>query len=204
MSKIKAILFDADGVIQKPSRPWREFLEELSPDPLKADDFISDIFAAERPCLSGKGNFVKQFQVVLEKYQSEVPIDEALKVWTFIKPDMDILEFIRKLKNNHIVCLASNQNEYRANYMSFELGYEGLFNYSFYSCYLGSVKPSEEYFLKIKNQLNLEDNNILFIDDDRNNVEAALETGICAELFNIDSKVEGLKCLLANHDIEIP
>ena len=115
---------DADGVIQKPSRPWRESFEKLSPDPLRADGFIADIFAAEKPCLSGEGVFEKQLQAVLEKWDSKVSIDDALKVWTFIEPDIEILEFIRKLKNDYIVCLASNQQTYRANYMSFELGYD--------------------------------------------------------------------------------
>ena len=167
------------------------------------DDFISEIFALEKPCLIGEGDFVKALSNVLTNWDSEVSLNEALRVWTLIEPDADILDLIMKLKNDYIVCLATNQQKFRANYMSFELGYDELFDFSFYSCQLGKVKPSVEYFKAILNKLNLKSNNLLLLDDDRKNIGSAQEIGIHAEIFNISDKVEGLKNILTKYHIVI-
>ncbi len=61
MQGIKAILFDADGVVQKPSLPWRTQIGNLISVSTNSDDFIAEIFAAEKPCLIGKGVFVEVY-----------------------------------------------------------------------------------------------------------------------------------------------
>ena len=52
---ISAVLFDADGVIQRPSQDWWSRLTSLVP--ADADAFVADLMAAEKPSLVGKGDF---------------------------------------------------------------------------------------------------------------------------------------------------
>ena len=54
----------------------------------------------------------------------------------------------------------------------------------FASAHLGSKKPDQEFFEKVCDQLGVDDKRqILFWDDSLENVEAAREFGIAAELF---------------------
>ena len=47
MVVINAVLFDADGVIQEPSAAWRPALLALAGDNARAEEPLTDIFAAE-------------------------------------------------------------------------------------------------------------------------------------------------------------
>jgi hypothetical protein len=53
MSTIRAVLLDADGVVQLPGSAWNASLDLLCGDPSRADEFRTDVFAAEKPCLTG-------------------------------------------------------------------------------------------------------------------------------------------------------
>jgi hypothetical protein len=48
MSTIRAVLLDADGVVQLPGSAWSAALGLLCGDPSRADEFRTDVFAAER------------------------------------------------------------------------------------------------------------------------------------------------------------
>ena len=47
--EIKTVLLDADGVVQKASPDWRESVAALCPEPGSREDFLAEVFAAERP-----------------------------------------------------------------------------------------------------------------------------------------------------------
>ena len=48
-TNIQAILFDADGVLQKPVEGWRERLAAFSGSTERQDEFPRDFFEAEIP-----------------------------------------------------------------------------------------------------------------------------------------------------------
>ena len=55
--EITTILFDADGVLQRPNPQRRaRWIEVLGPDK-SVDDFLHELFAAEAPALAGRGSF---------------------------------------------------------------------------------------------------------------------------------------------------
>ena len=204
MKKPKAILFDADGVIQKRSILWREALGQFVHAPDQVDDFLADIFAAEKPCLTGHGEFENAISQVLEKWGIDDPLAETLNVWTLIEQNEEILNIALKLKAQILICLATNQNPYRADYMASQLGYNEVFDHSFYSCRMGKIKPGNEFFKEITDQLNLPGGSLLFIDDHKENVEAAREAGLNAEVFHMVEGTDRLKNLLVKFGINIP
>jgi putative hydrolase of the HAD superfamily len=180
MTRIKVILFDADGVIQNTRSDFlprlKSLLGERNSD---ADLFIADIFAAERPCLSGAADFADVLAEVLKKWQISQPIKEVLMIWDSLSilPGIEVLiENIRR--RGVICCLATNQQTNRAAFMKRSLGYDKLFDRQFYSCEMGVVKPDVIYFQSILRSLQNAADEILFVDDKPENIEAAESQGI--------------------------
>jgi len=109
-------------------------------------------------------------------------MQEVLHAWTAIDVDRELLEIICTLKHAGLrCCLATNQEECRAQYMSDTLDYRSLFAKQFYSCELGLSKPDPAYFRSILATLDLSPERVLFINDTQINVAAAAAIGIRAE-----------------------
>lgn len=198
---IKTLLLDADGVVQRTAPGWREQIAALCGDPQRADDFVADVFAAEKPCLLGHRDFAQALGEVLQRWHSPATLAEALDVWTLIEPDTDMLARVAQLSLP--VCLATNQQSLRARFMTESLGYREHFAALFYSCELGVSKPDPNYFHSIANRLALPAQQLLFIDDHAGNVAAARSAGLHAEQFHVDEGTTRLDTLLARYGITI-
>lgn len=198
MNGIQAVLFDADGVVQRSAPAWRDALAALCPDPASAEAFCNAVLAAERPCLAGVGDFRCALAEVLETFGCASDVEEALRVWTLIDPVDDVLAAVRRLRARGLItALATNQQSYRAAYMSERLGYRSAFDHLFYSCDLGEAKPSAGFFRSVLTRLALPPSAVLFLDDHPDNVAAARQVGICAEQFHADQGAGALWSLLA-------
>ena len=92
----------------------------------------------------------------------------------------------------------SNNNEVHWNTILNQWGF-GLYFHKAYSSHLiGKVKPDAEIFEFVISDLNVPPSHILFIDDNRLNVDAALEVGFLAE----EGKgVQGICDILSNYHI---
>jgi len=75
MPTIRAVLLDADGVVQLPVSAWRASLGALCGEPSRADEFLTDVFGAERPCLTGALDFEVALGQVLRKWESTVSVE---------------------------------------------------------------------------------------------------------------------------------
>lgn len=199
MSAVSSILFDADGVIQQHATGWRVGFSSLIDNSDDVDAFMQDVFAVEQPCLVGEGDFVAGFSAVLSKWNSHYAADEALRVFTQIDVHDGIIQLVQALRRDGIAChIASNQNAYRASYMSQELGYGKLFDTEFYSCHLGVAKPDPAYFRVIIETLTLGPGQMLFLDDKEDNVQAARAAGLRAAVFELAAGITGLRRILAD------
>jgi putative hydrolase of the HAD superfamily len=184
--KISTILFDADGVIQRPTSERRSMWAELlggRDDCVEA--FLKDVFAAERACYVGTGDFGSAFRDLFVHWKCSGNLGDAFNAWTAIEVDREVLEIIASLRRSGYRChLASNQEPSRAAYMSEVLGYRTAFDREFYSCALGYAKPSHTYFKAILDDLGLPNaSQVLFLDDVAANVNAAKAAGLHASLF---------------------
>jgi putative hydrolase of the HAD superfamily len=182
---MQAVLLDADGVIQTTSEGFLDTLKGLLQDPRSIDGFLRDIYAAELPSLTGDGDFAADLQAVLETWNIRAPVQQALRAWTLIKPIDGVKALTARLRLKGILsCVASNQQSYRADHMSHVLGYWNIFDREFYSCDLGVTKSSPEFFEKVIDALKADPSELLFIDDNAANVDAAISAGLNATMFN--------------------
>jgi putative hydrolase of the HAD superfamily len=206
--RVEAVLFDADGVVQRPTADrraqWRALLGGADES---VGRFKCDIFAVERPCHDGGGDFLLALREVLARWNCSGTVDDALRAWTAIEVDRGITGLIAKVRASGIPChLATNQEPYRARYMSEVLDYPQVFDRMFYSCELGCSKPDPRYFQAILGALDLAPQSVLFIDDVEANIAAANSIGIRAELFapvhEVDAVIEMQRILSRYHILE--
>ena len=196
--KIAHLLFDADGVLQTwlpgtldslralPQSPPSDVVLSEQPQvgPNVAQDllvsaFLKAVFVAEEPCLRGEADFAEQLQPVLAAWGVQQPLSQVLQIWRSIDPYPDMFELIKQLRGAGVQChLATNQQSTRAAYMRNDLGYDALFDQSFYSCDLGVAKPDPEYFHRILSSLGVSASQVLFVDDRADNVAAAVGVGL--------------------------
>jgi putative hydrolase of the HAD superfamily len=206
MNSITAILFDADGVIQRPAVDYRSAFAALAAfDDEKLDRFVSEVFAAERPSLTGQGDFLVDLHDVLERWSLRDRVEEVLKIWTSIETDSAMFALIATLRSLGIqCCLATNQQAHRGTYMSETLRYRDTFDFQFYSHRIGFAKPASGYFRAVVSELNLDPAALLFIDDHEPNVTAARTVGINAALFSPGSaSADALRAILLEHNLRL-
>lgn len=208
MTTLRAILFDADGVIQRPGADFRAACAAVlgsSGEPVER--FMREVFALEKPALTGQRDFVADLMEVLGRHNVAERLSDALAIWTAIEIDAAMHAGIAELRKQGLVCcLATNQQPYRSRYMSESLGYGQLFDHEFYSCALGVAKPDPSYFRAIAERLALPPEHLLFIDDHEPNVLAAREVGLQAALFPGEAELASaaaLRAILASHGITL-
>ena len=85
--------------------------------------------------------------------------------------------------------LATNQNAYRARYISDDLDYAESFDHAFYSCEIGSTKPDPRFFRAVLDALRLPPDRVLFIDDRHENVASAGDAGMRATLLQPNGRL---------------
>ena len=206
---IDTILFDADGVIQRPTadRPARWTALLGGADDEVVGRFKQDVFAVERPCHSGDVDFLAALRDVLAKWNCAHAYEDALRTWTAIEVDQPVVELIAAVRMSGVRCyLATNQEPYRARHMTEQLHYGRLFDRLFFSCELGCSKPEPRYFTAILAAATLNPDTTLFIDDTEANVRAAESVGIRAEVFTAEpgsDAVREMRRILTRHGCPI-
>ncbi|MET9316485.1 HAD-IA family hydrolase [Kribbella sp. NPDC003505] len=200
---VSAVLFDADGVVQRPSRDWWSRLTALVPTGGEA--FVADLMRAEKPALVGKGDFRDAVADVLRRWNSPASLADALEPWSWFDTEPAVISLIQSLRTAGIGChLATNQQAYRRAIMQDERGYGAWFDQTFYSCDLGLAKPDPAYFRAILGALRVPAPAVLFIDDNEDNVAGALSVGLRAEYYDLSAGIPALADLLRRHGLPIP
>ena len=182
MDRPTAVLFDADGVIQRaPDYLHARLTEAIGRAPGEREACMEEIFAAEAPALVGQAAFEVGLAIALRNLRAKCGVETVLDHWRMIEAEAPILTLIGRLRTAGVYCgLASNQERNRAQYMSDRLGYSRVFDREFYSCDLGQTKPSEAFFAEVVRLAPLQPQRTLFIDDRPANVEAAQRCGFVA------------------------
>lgn len=203
MSPVSAVLFDADGVIQRPTADWWGRLTSLVPS--DGEIFVAELMAAEQPALVGKVDFRDALADVLRRWNSQASLEQALEPWNWFDAEPEVIALIQALRSAGIGChLATNQQGYRRAIMQDERGYGAWFDRTFYSCDLGLAKPDQAYFRAILTAIDVPASSVLFIDDNEANVAGALSVGLRAELYDLSAGVPALAALLRRYDLAIP
>jgi putative hydrolase of the HAD superfamily len=204
--QIKAILFDADGVLQRPTVWWREALVPIlgAADSAQVDTFLRDILETELAHLCAPGGFDAALMETLTRWNCSERFSDTAHVLNSIQLYDDVIEVVRLLRQAGMAChIASNQQAGRAHHMSERLGYKALFVEEFYSCRVGFAKPDVAYFNRVLELLDLPSQYVMFIDDRVENVDAAKRAGLAAVAYKGESGAELLRAILSEHGVSI-
>jgi HAD superfamily hydrolase (TIGR01509 family) len=201
---IDTVLFDADGVIQRPTIDWRATLATFIRPDQSAEEFIDDLMVSERPSIRGEGDFYQAVAEVLARWESATPVEEAVQPWAWFEADPVVVDLIQQLRKAGIGChLATNQHSYRRAIMQDERHYGELFDQTFYSCDLRLAKPDPAYFHAILDSVGKQGSSVLFIDDNEPNIKGALAAGLNAELYDLSEGTDALRALLTRYGLPI-
>lgn len=201
---VEAVLWDADGVLQRPPSGWeasmRPVVGHLVDD---VEGFLAAAFEAERPALAGDVRWVEVLPVLLEEWGISEAYGEAMAVWLSIEPVVESRELVQKVRASGVRCyLATNQDEHRGRHMQQHLGYDELMDGAFYSYLLRAAKPEPAYFRAVLDRLELAAEAVLFVDDSADNVEGARSVGLRAETWHVDEGVDVLREHLRRHGLD--
>ena len=154
--------------------------------------------------MTGRADFENQLAAVLGRWGNPGTVENTLSIWRTIEVDAGVIATIAALRRGGIGChLASNQHAQRARYMTDVLGYDVVFDRTFFSCRVGFAKPDRAYFDHVLEELALPAQDVLFIDDVAANVASARDAGIRSVHFAANAGATALVAYLAEHGIRI-
>jgi putative hydrolase of the HAD superfamily len=202
---VRAVLWDADGVLQHLPDGWEASMRPVVEGHVTdLDAFLAEAFEAERPALVGQANWLEILPALLERWGVPHLYDRAVQVWLSIVPQEGVRDLVTSLRDDGIRCyLATNQTAQRGRYMAEHLGYDDLLDGAFWSYELGLAKPDPAYFTTILDKLGLEAAEVLFVDDSVASVEAARSVGMAAEHWHVDRGIRALRDLLRAHALPV-
>ena len=186
-NSIRNIIFDLGGVILNidPQRTvdafrdlgWKDFFEE------KNQTLNKNLFYNLEMGQSSPEAFRENVRINTPHHITDIEIDTA---WSAMLLDIpaERVRYLEGLRKNYRLYLLSNTNEIhrRIFHQKFEDSYGyplfGLFERNFYSHEMGLRKPNPLIFLKALEEAGLAPEETLFIDDMKDNTDAAQTTGL--------------------------
>lgn len=110
---VKAVLLDADGVIQDAIVDQSVSIARLLGVKDGLNEFMSDLFRSGNQALTGEPDVVELIAGVLERWDCAGTLNDALELWNMIEVDDDAIEVVKSIRRQGLtVCLASNQDSY--------------------------------------------------------------------------------------------
>jgi putative hydrolase of the HAD superfamily len=180
---IQALMVDVDGVLvdgrPEDGRQWHTSVEE---DIGFAADTLHEQFFAPywEDIVLGRAGLMESLTTALQKIAPHVSAATFIAYWFARDSRLDArllqeLSLVRSAGTR--VYLATNQEHLRAAYLMEDLGLGEQVDGIFYSARLGARKPDLEFFAKVQAAVGLRGEEMLLIDDSRQNIEAAVKAG---------------------------
>lgn len=183
------MLWDADGVLQRPSPNWVGRLHDIG-----GDGFAATVFELEVEALRGQRSMEDVVAVAMERHAVDAAPASVLALWDEIEVDEPAWAVLRSVRSAGVPCLlATNQHDRRMRVMRHDLGYDDRLDGSFYSCDIGAMKPDPAYFHAVLDRLSIPADQVAFIDDRADNVAAAADLGLRAVRHDPASGAAGLR-----------
>ncbi len=180
---IKAILFDADGVLLNGEKFSRVLAKEKGLTEETTHEFFKGPF---KDTIVGKKDLRDILPPFLAKWNWQGGVDAFLQYWfeSEHKIDEALIGYIQELRAKNIMCyVATNQEKNRIEYMLKNMGFADAFDGVFASSHIGHKKPTVQFYEMVVASLKLKKDQIMFWDDTEKNVDVAKHFGIHAELY---------------------
>lgn len=197
---IKAVLFDLGNVLVEldgpPIKP--EWLDSSVTPEESWRRWNSSLFVAKyEKGLIGAREFV---ECVIEEQGIKVSVTDFIEHYTLWPKALypGVLEMLVDIRSRYTLALYSNTSDMHWPRLMDEMQLNGKFDHYFASFQMGMYKPDVKSFVYVADKMELEPDQILFLDDNPANVAGALEAGLLGEqVFGI----EQVKAALVRHKI---
>ncbi len=195
--QIKAVLLDADGVLQWPVAGWVDGINAL----MHNGGTWAELDRREQTyAVTGEQPFPELLREYFDELGETVTVERMIDEWNKIDFWPGSLDLVDQVRAGGVRCyVASNQQAERAAYMRAHGGFEGRFDGEFYSCELGVAKPDAGFFAACLERTRTSPGETLFIDDKQPNVVAAASAGLIAQRIDPADGPAGLARILAAH-----
>ncbi len=189
-STVRAILWDADGVLQEtPAGTW---------------DLAVQVVGRFEGALTGANVDEASIRAAAVEVGLGDRVEDVLSVWWTFDLVAPALEVVARARDAGIGCyLATNQDSYRATCMRQKARYDERLDGEYYSCNIGHAKPSAEFFEHVLGDVRLSPGQVLFIDDQPANVAGARAVGLRAEQWTNSDGIPALARILASHGVAL-
>ena len=189
---VRALLMDADGVMQYPRKGWLTDMARLG-----GAGFVPEVFRRELTTLTGKVDLRDVVGEILQRRGRDCTVDDIMEIWTRIDVDTFMLDLVDRVRAAGVTtALATNQQSYRGGYIQANLPYADHFDHQFHSFEVGIAKPDPEFFTHIVEALGIEPAEAVFVDDVLANVRGAEHAGLNAVHFDHTDTYGHLRCRL--------
>jgi putative hydrolase of the HAD superfamily len=198
---IKALMVDVDGVLVD-GRPedGRHWLTSVEADLGFTAEALHEHFFAPHweSIVIGHAGLMEQLTTALRRIAPHVRPADFVSYW--LEKDSRLVapllaELARVRAAGIRVYLATNQEHLRAAHLMEKLGLDDHVDGMFYSARLGAKKPDMEFFVRVQAAVRLSGDEMLLIDDSRQNVDAALAAGWRALHWTKDSSPDVVRSL---------
>lgn len=184
---IKALLFDADGVLffHTDKLFSDRLIAEYDVQPAKMEHFFTTIFPE---CLIGNKDIKQELTAKLEDWGWPGTTEELMEYWYSYEHRIDepLIDYVRKLRQRDIPAfVATNNDHYRAEWLFGRLNIDQtVFDKLYAAGDMGVAKPEGGFFQLILSDLkDYKPEEILLWDDSLANIEGAKAIGMQAELY---------------------
>jgi glucose-1-phosphatase len=157
-----------------------------------------------------KGQISREnFLFGIQKHTSNASIDEITTAWNAVLLDFPLkrLEFLQKLSKKYRLFLLSNTDSIhietfeRENGVSFYSDFYQCFEKVYFSFEMGMRKPDVEIYNYLLSQHNLIPKHTLFVDDKKENTDAAASLGI--HVWNLQVGKEDVVDLFSRKELPL-
>lgn len=180
----KAVIFDNDGVLMNPLKMFSEVFSEKY---LISLENVTPFFVGPlQDCIVSKKDLKEELVPWLQKWNYLGSVEDFLDEWFNSENYVDstLVQRIKDLRRRGVKCyLATNQEKYRVEWMKKHLEFNELFDFVFSSSLLGVKKKDKKFFEMVLSKTGLNENEVLYLDDEEENIESAKTLGMKGFLY---------------------